>query len=81
MTDYAIRADGLAKTFGRTTALRDVSLRVPPGTVCALLGRNGAGKPKIGQRHFFAPIAAGSGSRQPTAACCSRWVPAGGGGR
>jgi ABC-2 type transport system ATP-binding protein len=44
MTDYAIRADGLAKTFGRTTALRDVSLRVPAGTVCALLGRNGAGK-------------------------------------
>lgn len=44
MTDYAIRADGLAKTFGRTTAVRDVSLRVPAGTVCALLGRNGAGK-------------------------------------
>ena len=44
MTEYAIRADGLAKSFGRTQALRDVSLRVPPGSVCALLGRNGAGK-------------------------------------
>ena len=44
MTDFAIRADGLAKTFGRTQALRDVSLRVPAGSVCALLGRNGAGK-------------------------------------
>jgi ABC-2 type transport system ATP-binding protein len=44
MTDFAIRADGLAKAFGRTQALRDVSLRVPVGSVCALLGRNGAGK-------------------------------------
>ena len=44
MTEYAIRADGLAKSFGRTQALREVSLRVPPGSVCALLGRNGAGK-------------------------------------
>src|SRR5580704_3947478 len=44
MTEYAIRADGLAKSFGPTHALRDVSLRVPPGSVCALLGRNGAGK-------------------------------------
>ena len=44
MTEYAIRADGLARSFGRTQALRDVSLRVPPGSVCALLGRNGAGK-------------------------------------
>ena len=44
MTEYAIRADGLAKSFGPTQALRDVSLRVPPGSVCALLGRNGAGK-------------------------------------
>ena len=44
MTEYAIRADGLAKSFGPTQALRDVSLRVPAGSVCALLGRNGAGK-------------------------------------
>jgi ABC-2 type transport system ATP-binding protein len=44
MTEYAIRADGLAKSFGRTQALRQVSLRVPAGSVCALLGRNGAGK-------------------------------------
>ena len=44
MTEYAIRADGLARSFGRTQALRQVSLRVPAGSVCALLGRNGAGK-------------------------------------
>ena len=48
MTEYAIRANGLARSFGRTQALRQVSLRVPAGSVCALLGRNGAGKPKPG---------------------------------
>jgi ABC-2 type transport system ATP-binding protein len=42
--DYAIRADGLVKSFKRTKALRGIDLAVPPGTVCALLGRNGAGK-------------------------------------
>jgi ABC-2 type transport system ATP-binding protein len=44
MTDFAIRTDGLAKSFGRTRALSDVNLRVPAGRVCAVLGRNGAGK-------------------------------------
>jgi ABC-2 type transport system ATP-binding protein len=44
VTEYAIRAEGLAKSFKRTQALRGIDLAVPPGTVCALLGRNGAGK-------------------------------------
>ena len=44
MAEYAIRAEGLAKSFKRTQALHGIDLAVPPGTVCALLGRNGAGK-------------------------------------
>jgi ABC-2 type transport system ATP-binding protein len=44
VAEHAIRAEGLAKSFKRTQALRGVDLAVPPGTVCALLGRNGAGK-------------------------------------
>ena len=44
MTPFAIAVEGLARSFGQTRALVDVSLGVPSGSVCALLGRNGAGK-------------------------------------
>jgi simple sugar transport system ATP-binding protein len=35
---------GASKSFGSFQALRDVSLKVAPGTIHALLGENGAGK-------------------------------------
>lgn len=41
---YAIRAEGLVKRFGETTALDGVDLAVRAGTVLGLLGPNGAGK-------------------------------------
>jgi ABC-2 type transport system ATP-binding protein len=44
MTQPAIRADGLTKSFGPVHALAGIDLAVPPGTVLGLLGPNGAGK-------------------------------------
>ena len=36
--------DGLVKRYGDTTAVEGLSLAVPEGTVCGLLGPNGSGK-------------------------------------
>ncbi|SCL34333.1 oleandomycin transport system ATP-binding protein [Micromonospora pallida] len=41
---HAIRAEGLVRRFGATTALAGVDLEVPSGSVFGLLGPNGAGK-------------------------------------
>ena len=39
-----ITANGLGKKFGDLWALRNLDLRVAPGTVLGLRGHNGAGK-------------------------------------
>src|SRR5579863_8650368 len=44
MTDLAIEATGLIKTFGATKALAGVDLAARRGTVLGVLGPNGAGK-------------------------------------
>ncbi|MFD8384131.1 ATP-binding cassette domain-containing protein [Streptomyces sp. NPDC059679] len=44
MTDLAIAANGLRKSYGDKTVLDGVDLAVPAGSVFALLGPNGAGK-------------------------------------
>ena len=44
MTDLAIEATGLTKSFGQTRALAGVDLAARRGSVLAVLGPNGAGK-------------------------------------
>ncbi|MFD8984044.1 ATP-binding cassette domain-containing protein [Streptomyces sp. NPDC059564] len=44
MTNLAIAANGLRKSYGDKVVLDGVDLNVPTGTVFALLGPNGAGK-------------------------------------
>lgn len=54
MTDQpAVEAAGLKKYFGGVAVLDGVDLAVPAWSVFALLGRNGAGKPKPGKRQLF----------------------------
>src|SRR5699024_11650998 len=44
MVTDAIELTDLARRFGGTAALDDVSLTIPTGSICGLLGRNGSGK-------------------------------------
>ncbi len=44
MSDQAISAEGLVKSFGDVRALDGVDLEAAPGTVLGVLGPNGAGK-------------------------------------
>ncbi|HBV40071.1 MAG TPA: D-xylose ABC transporter ATP-binding protein [Erwinia sp.] len=44
MTAYTLEAEGISKFFPGVKALNNVSLRVRPGSVHALMGENGAGK-------------------------------------
>ena len=39
-----VQVDGVSKSFGAKSALRNVSFSVPGGWICGLLGPNGAGK-------------------------------------
>ncbi|MEU4933234.1 ATP-binding cassette domain-containing protein, partial [Streptomyces yokosukanensis] len=44
MTDMAITAHGLRKTYNDKTVLDGIDLTVAQGTIFSLLGPNGAGK-------------------------------------
>ncbi|HEX5798218.1 MAG TPA: ATP-binding cassette domain-containing protein [Candidatus Saccharimonadales bacterium] len=43
-TDYAIKIDGIHKSFGKVRVLEGIDLNIARGKIVALLGPNGAGK-------------------------------------
>ena len=57
----AIEINGLTRIFGKRTAVEDLTLTIPVGTVCGFLGPNGAGKTTT-VRMLTALIAPSSGS-------------------
>jgi ABC-2 type transport system ATP-binding protein len=70
MGDIAIQLEGLTKRFGERTAVDDVSLSIPTGTVYGLVGPNGAGKTTLMRTMLgFTPASSGSatvlGHRMP----------------
>jgi polar amino acid transport system ATP-binding protein len=44
VTEPMVRAEGLCKSFGRTSVLRGVDLEVAPGEVMCMIGPSGSGK-------------------------------------
>lgn len=44
MTEYAIQAQNVVKKFGDFTAINDITLNVPKGSIYGFLGPNGCGK-------------------------------------
>jgi ABC-2 type transport system ATP-binding protein len=44
MTECAVELSGVTKTFGTCTAVRNLDLQIPIGTVYGFIGPNGSGK-------------------------------------
>lgn len=59
--DIVVEVKSLTRHFGRTTALLDVDLTVPPGCVFGLVGENGAGKTTL-IHHLLGLLKAQAGS-------------------
>ena len=74
MTDAVIETHGLTRHFGRRCAVDQVSLRVPRGSVFALLGRNGSGKSTL-TRMLMGLLAPTRGSAAVMGEDCRRLSP------
>ena len=44
MTEFAVELSNVTKTFGTNTAVRDLDLAIPAGSIYGFIGPNGSGK-------------------------------------
>lgn len=64
MSEYVLEMNRISKSYGDNQVLKDVSLRIKPGEIHALLGENGAGKSTLMNILFGMPVIVGTGGYQ-----------------
>lgn len=63
-SEFVLEMNGITKTYGSNTVLKDVTLRIRPGEIHALLGENGAGKSTLMNVLFGMPVIHSTGGFQ-----------------
>ena len=54
--EYVLEMNNITKSYGLNTVLKEVTLKVRPGEIHALLGENGAGKSTLMNVLFGMPV-------------------------
>lgn len=62
--EYILEMNGVSKQYGDSAVLKDVTLKVRPGEIHALLGENGAGKSTLMNILFGMPVIHSTGGFQ-----------------
>ncbi len=63
-SEFVLEMNGITKQYGSNAVLKDVTLRVRPGEIHALLGENGAGKSTLMNVLFGMPVIHSTGGFQ-----------------